>query len=437
MANLCVDIGANLFQSIMYIGFLYFFFEKKFTTVKNILYFSFATLTFFTVLNLFLFILVPFNYFDFIVYVTILILYPVVAMKGKLSLKIIIPMCAFLINVVISYLFNFLFCAFTGYTFYELSMGPSIGRYLCIALSNFATAIAFLIILKFKIKSVRFTRGVDITSFILIPILALVTGNSAVYVLILSQYQDKLIPFLIAIVICMIVITAIVWLMISRISKDNEIKTKLLLMEQHEAIYKENILQTNEQIKKISHIKHDINNNLRCISDLITAKKYNEAKALCDDVFATSKNTYTPIATDNALLNAIVNVEMEKANSENLELVVKIYDDMSSFENFSGIVSIIGNLCDNAIEYLRKNEVTDKRIILEIYHQMGLYIISCRNCINGSVLSNNPELRTLKEDYDNHGHGIDIIRINAKKHSGSVECSEENGYITFTVLLNE
>lgn len=437
MLDLCVEIVANLFQSIMYIGFLYLFFEKKFTTGKNILCFSLAAFTFFTVLNLFLFILLPFNYFDSLVYISIMILYPLITMKGKISQKIIIPLCTFLINVVMSYLFGFLFSAFTGSTFYDLSMGPSIDKYICIFLANLTTALAFFIILKFKIKSVHFTSGIDVTSFILIPILALVTVYSAVYALILSEYQERLIPFLTAIIICMVVITAIIWLLISRISKDNEIKTKLLLMEQHEAIYKENILQTNEQIKKISYIKHDINNNLRCISDLIADKKYNEAKTLCDDVVSTSKNTYTPIGTNNALLNAIINVETEKANSLNLELVAKIYDDMNMFESFSDVVSIIGNLCDNAIEYLSKNDVTDKRIILEIRHQLGLYIISCKNSINGSVLSDNPQLHTSKEDCDNHGHGIDIIRVNAEKHSGSVEYREENGYITFTVLLNE
>ena len=131
-------------------------------------------------------------------------------------------------------------------------------------------------------------------------------------------------------------------------------------------------------------------------------------------------------------------VEMEKAANFDLELIVSINDDMKEFKEFPDVVSIIGNLCDNAIEYLSKNDVTDKRIILEILHNnSGMYKISCKNMTTGSVLSDNPELKTSKDDFENHGLGINIIRANAEKHLGDFEYFEENGYITFTVLLNE
>lgn len=437
MIDILVEIGANLFQAIMFIGFLYLFFEKKFTTGKNLLCFALATVAIFATSTTFLFWSPPFNYFDSIICLSIMIIYPLAALNGKVGTKIIISLCEFLINTALSYLFGFFVSALTGVTLADLAVGPSVGRYICIVLVNLTTALAYLIIIKFKTNSVYIKSIKDIISFVIVPVLGLVVVYSSVYTLILSEYHAKLVPFLTAIIICMIIITVIVWLMISRISKDNEIRTKLLLMEQHETLYKENILKTNDQIKLISRVKHDINKNLRCISGLIKNNEYAKAEMLCNKVAMTNESTYTPIATNNAFLNAIVNVEIDKAAGFNLELVPEIYDDMNKFSSFSDIISIIGNLCDNAIEYLSKNDVSDKRITLTIQHSFQSYIISCKNMVNKSVLSNNPELKTSKPDSDNHGQGIGIIKAIAKKHSGEVDYYEKDGYIIFTVTLSE
>ncbi|MCR5636707.1 MAG: GHKL domain-containing protein [Clostridiales bacterium] len=437
MIDILVEISANLFQAIMFIGFLYLFFEKKFTTGKNVGCFLITTVTLFVVINIFTFWSPPFNYFDSIVGLLIMALYSILCLNGKISIKIIISLSAYLINAVLSYLFGFFVSALTGITLADLAVGPSIGRYICIVLVNLTTALAYLIILKFKVHSVYVKSLKDIISFIIVPVLALVVVYSAVYSLILSDYQKEIIPFLIVIIVSMIAIAVMVWLMISRISKDNEIKTKLLLMEQHETLYKENILKTNDQIKLISRVKHDINKNLRCISGLIKNNEYAKAEMLCNKVAMTNESTYTPIATNNAFLNAIVNVEIDKAAGFNLELVPEIYDDMNDFESFSDVISIIGNLCDNAIEYLSKNDVSDKRITLTIQHSFQSYIISCKNMISKSVLSANPDLKTSKSDSANHGQGIGIIKANAKKHSGDLDYYEKDGYIIFTVTLSE
>ncbi len=297
MVDILVEIGADLFQALMYIGFLYFFFEKKFTKGKNILLFSIATIIMFSALNFFLFIETPFNYVDSVTYILIMILYCSVSLKGKIGVKIMISLSAFLINAVLSYLFGFVVSAVTGVTLYDLAMGPSIGRYTCIVLANLTNLLAYLIILKFQKRTVHILRKTDIVSFILVPCLTLITVYSAVYVLILSDYQQEIIPFLIVIIVSMIAIAVMVWLMISRISKDNEIKTKLLLMEQHETLYKENILKTNDQIKLISRVKHDINKNLRCISGLIKNNEYAKAEMLCNKVALSKECTYNPLAT--------------------------------------------------------------------------------------------------------------------------------------------
>lgn len=102
-------------------------------------------------------------------------------------------------------------------------------------------------------------------AFVAIPLLAMMILYITMYVMILTNFQSNIIILLSIICVSMIVIAGIVWFMIARINKDNEIKTKLLLSEQKANLYKQNIISSNSQIETIKLLKHDMKNNISCI----------------------------------------------------------------------------------------------------------------------------------------------------------------------------
>lgn len=61
------------------------------------------------------------------------------------------------------------------------------------------------------------------------------------------------------------------------------------------------------------------------------------------------------------MLNAVINVEQEKAVALNINFSIQIADEMIEFSENSDIVSIIGNMCDNAIEYLIKIDKINRK----------------------------------------------------------------------------
>lgn len=246
---------------------------------------------------------------------------------------------------------------------------------------------------------------------------------------------STIIVFLLLICLSIIVVSVIMWVLIKRISKDNEIKNKLLLSEQREQLYEENLLQTNRQIEKISKIKHDMKNNLMCIEKLISAGRTKEARSLCSDVLGDLSSVYIPINTENPLLNAIINVELEKAVSNGISFKMKINDDLKALRHTSDVVSIIGNLCDNAIEYLVNVPDNDRKMYLEVSVENTYYIITCKNRIISSVLGENPLLQSQKDDSDFHGKGTEIIREISKKYDGDVRIYEEDDFFCSSVIL--
>lgn len=135
-------------------------------------------------------------------------------------------------------------------------------------------------------------------------------------------------------------------------------------------------------------------------------------------------------------LNAVINVELEKALMNDIEMTIDITDDMIPYSESTDIISIIGNMCDNGIEYLLTTQCEKKRMKLIISRKVNYYIITCKNNIDSSVITKNPELETIKKDKDFHGKGIEIIREKAEKHHGHINVYEEDGYFVITVFLS-
>ena len=114
-------------------------------------------------------------------------------------------------------------------------------------------------------------------------------------------------------------------------------------------------------------------NNIACIDNLIIKGKYDEAHKICQEVTNKISAGGAIVNTDNFLLNAVLNVEIEKARLYEISFKLKISDNMKLFINGSDIISIIGNLCDNAITYLSCENTEKKEINFSIENTGFLY----------------------------------------------------------------
>ena len=185
----------------------------------------------------------------------------------------------------------------------------------------------------------------------------------------------------------------------------------------------------------MSKIKHDISNQISSIDQLIVNRNYDEAHNVCIELIERMKLVYTPINTNNPVLNAVINVEMEKAKKNGISFKTEIHDEMIEFKNNTDLISLIGNLCDNAIEYLSSCSDSIKYMELSIARHNDYFIISCKNKIDSSILADNPDLITSKTDKAKHGKGLLIIKDVVNKYNGNVSFQETNGWFIINVIL--
>ena len=436
MFNYVFEITVNLLQSIYFVGFFLLFLGGKFSTRKNIILLSIFIALNFAVLTYFTYNQPNIVMLDMFIGIILYEIYCITCLKGELAIKLILPFIVSLINTIISYGFIYSSSIISGVTFEELITKSSLFRYLFVCLANLTTMVVLFIMWRTKAKAYSLKKVSNVIAFVAIPLLAMMILYITMYVMILTNFQSNIIILLSIICVSMIVIAGIVWFMIARINKDNEIRTKLLLSEQKANLYKQNIISSNSQIETIKLLKHDMKNNISCIDALIEEENYDEAHNICHSLTNKYTSIGTIVNTENYLLNAVLNVEIEKAKSYGIPVKLSITNDLKMFKNSSDIISLIGNVLDNAISYLSKNKVKNNEINFSTGYEGSYSIIKCRNNILDSVLFNNPSLKTDKEDKDNHGKGITIINSIAHKYNGDVIIKERNKEFIITVILD-
>lgn len=434
--GLVVEIAVNLVQQLLFIGFLYLFFDKSENKVKNFAAFTAAVLILFSMENYFTFNEMTFNHLDSIVIVVVMLIYSLVFLKGNLYLRIIMPLIDFGLNMIIAYTAIYLMSWITGKTLEESLTFSTSFRYLYLFVVNLTYALILWLILRIRKKNITLSNRYDIFAFIVIPVLCMIGMYTDVFIYQIVNFDSHILVLIIINLFVMIVVSVLVWFLLIRISNDNQVKTDLLLSRQREEMYRESVIGSGEQISRMSEIKHDMKNNLKSIYRLIDNGQYDEAKCLCIDCSESIEKVYTPINTDNPTLNAILNVEIEKARQNGISFSYTVTDSLS-FVSSTDVVSIIGNLCDNAIEYLSGIDQSRRKMSLEITVRNDYRMIVCRNTIVSSVLSVNPDMKTTKKDAALHGKGLSILRSIADKYNGTIGYKEDNNSIEVTLVIKE
>lgn len=187
--------------------------------------------------------------------------------------------------------------------------------------------------------------------------------------------------------------------------------------------------------QSIRRLKHDMKNHLMIIGSYINGKDYDSAKEYTSEILDKLNAVHSYIETGNSLLNHIVNEKFEAARRKGI--LVKAEIETLSFEKMKSMdfSSMLTNILDNAIEASEKENDVKKEIIINIFKKCGYEIVCVKNRIGKSVLQQNPQLLSSKEESEKHGMGISQTKEIAEKYQGICDFHEEEGFFCASVFI--
>lgn len=176
--------------------------------------------------------------------------------------------------------------------------------------------------------------------------------------------------------------------------------------------------------KQVRTVRHDMNNQLQVIYGLLSQERYEEAKDFLKEYSISLEKTKEYIHTDNPIFNTVINNKIEYAKSEDIIITTGLHKTLKPMHG-NDLYTIMGNVLDNAIEAELKEEPCNREIEIRSVWNGNDMIISVENYISKSVLNENKELHTSKQDKKSHGLGTQIIKKLVKKNNGTCDYYEE------------
>jgi signal transduction histidine kinase len=230
--------------------------------------------------------------------------------------------------------------------------------------------------------------------------------------------------------------TFLVFYLYNVLSKSHEEKLASAIHSQEKEYYFNQCRLMQESAEKINAMCHDMKKHFIALkefsADNKTATDY--LNSLIDDV----KHKEVFSKTGNIAFDSVINYKLNAVLRDNIELDINTFIPPVLNVEAVDIVTILGNLLDNALDALSK--VENKILSLNIQFDKSSLLIKIENSFDGIV-----EYKDKKEGEDKiivtrknnikNGYGLKNIKNSIEKYNGYIEITHDNNIFSVGILL--
>ena len=184
--------------------------------------------------------------------------------------------------------------------------------------------------------------------------------------------------------------------------------------------------------QQIGLLKHDMKNHTMVILSYLEENRTEEAKQYAGEILDKLNRMYTYVNVGNSLLSHIINTKLSLAKEKGIEIKAEIENLSFSYMDSVDFSSLLNNMLDNAV-----NGALDSgapKLEVDIASKKGFDMITVKNSIDRSVLKENPEL-TSSKDEPGHGYGMKQMKAVVRKYEGDMDIYEKDGMFIVSVML--
>lgn len=430
------EISINVFQ-----GFAFCFYAYKYLNNDKFKNFIFSIGSIFglilaSVITFFNYITI-FEHFWALLYSLVIFIYAVLKLKGSTINKLFSAILPILIMIISSAFITNFFSVLFGISFEEILSVGGIPR--ATAIISAQLMIIYLMMLSLKImKSERSNNTLNAREWILIlSLLAISILISAVLNFIsLEGGSRKGHYYIVLIFLGILLINIIAFYIVLGLSKANNVRNENQLLKIKQEYCQQYVSNANAEYEVIRKIRHDYKDNISTVYNLVEEGQKDEALEYMRSYLSDLTETESIITTNNPVVNVVINSKLSAAKSYGINVVCICISDFSDINDLD-LCSLVSNMLENAISACKICSIESKRIYLNISSDEYKYDFCVKNTIQSSVLKSNPHLLTIKNNKQEHGLGVGIIKSIAEKYDGKVDFYEEKNEFCCRVILKK
>ena len=188
-------------------------------------------------------------------------------------------------------------------------------RYMYVLMSNLIFVIVLFVIYNLFKNSLSHIHKQEILITLVIPLLSIAVGLLTFLVSSNADMSDFDRIVLGAVSIIILSFTFINFYLIKKSFKKIILwKMKNILLNKEKELYNVQMTSSEKYMKNLTDVKHNIQNQLLCIENLIDGQRYDEAKKMCNNVNNNISANVHFCKTGYVYLDAILNVVYRKSN---------------------------------------------------------------------------------------------------------------------------
>ena len=430
------ELVVNLFQSAIVLQTIRAILKDKRTGKKaNLAYILFVAILFLELS--FVNFIVPFEGIGIIISILIIYIYSLINLKGTFMQKMFWSIFVMLLIMGITIVVLSIEGCIIGKGYLNLVIQKDLYRFVGVVVIQ----IVLFYLTRFMIKRTKKDSTYSLKwnewfVLLIIPVISIFTMSFVS--LIIINIEDQLLPmqhiFSILSILGILMTNSLVYVLYVNMQKDHAKQLEYSILQQAFKSQEKSVEETKILYQSVRSIRHDLKQHFQVALTMLHSGKINEAVDYMEKYNDTVLDGISnKVFCDNDVVNYIINSKSKICSDRHIKIYIYIANEIPEFSDLDLCV-LLGNALDNAIEGVSGDG--NNEIYLELRNVDNFFMISVKNTITNSVLEDNPNLISTKNEKELHGLGILSMKEVVQKYNGSIEFYESDNKFCCDMLLD-
>ncbi len=292
---------------------------------------------------------------------------------------------------------------------------------------------AYVITQKYMIPMLDILEDTDIKYMSILSVLLLLLLSTG-FATIKKDIIETSVSAFICTTLCLAVgsVYTVCFIFLRKLKEEQKFRIDLLKSEHINNIAQEQYKHICDSIESQRHMRHNFRQQLITLRGLYEEQPEKIQEYLADYLKQIPEYTLMPICAD-PVVNSIISYY--KSTSESDGFIFKCSVDLPPIMNISDtdLVTILGNLLENALAAGRLIQKDNRQIVLHIGYSHKMLGITVDNTFNGMLKKKNGKFLSTKHDHA--ALGLQSIKNIAERYNGSASFDSKDGIFYSSVML--